>query len=92
MVPTGDDAQSKVPGDDAVHRYHQRGGQGGKKQVAADVVAPLFVGAGPAQRQPGENFLAQAGGAVADARQVRQHAGVPEQAADRQIGADSHHV
>jgi hypothetical protein len=55
-VPAGYDAQGKIPGDHAVHRDDQRGGQGGEKEVAAGIVAPDLELTGPAQGEYGENF------------------------------------
>ncbi|VTR69655.1 hypothetical protein DESC_770030 [Desulfosarcina cetonica] len=91
-VPAGNHAQGEVPGDHAVHRDDQGRGQGGEKKVAAGVMAPDFEFAVPAQGQHREDLAPYADGAVADDRQIGQHAGVPEEAAHGQVGGDGHHV
>jgi hypothetical protein len=75
-----------------VHRNDQRGRQGGKEEIAAGVMTPLLEAAGPAHGEHREYFFAKAAGIVAHDGQIGQHAGVPEQGADRQIGTDGDHV
>ena len=41
-----------------MHGYHERGGQGCKKSVGAQIVTPLPVRALPAKREEGVEFAA----------------------------------
>jgi len=54
----GTRAIAKVPGDDAVHREHERRGKRGEVEIAARVVAPLLVGPAPPQRTDRVQLLA----------------------------------
>ena len=91
-MPAGHNSQRKIPGHHAMDRDDQRCRQGGKEQIAAGIMPPLLMRAGPAHGEDGKYFLACSFGSVPDGRQVRQQPRIPEKAADRQIGADGNHV
>ena len=91
-VPAGNNAQRKIPGHHAVNGNDQGGCQGGKKQIAAGIMPPLFMCAGPSQGENGKDFFADSRCPIPDGGQIRQHAGVPEQGTDGQIGADGNDI
>ena len=91
-VLAGDDGQGEIPGDHAVHRDDQRGGQAGQKEIGPAVMVPLAVGPGPAQREEAVDLAPDPLGPVPHGRQIRDKPGIPEEQADGEIGGDGQHI
>ena len=92
-VPAGELRDREVQRHRAMHGQHQRCGQAGQDEIGLLVVAPVAVGAGPAQGEQAVDKLPCFGpGPVAENRQVRDQPDVPEEERHGKIGGDGEHV
>ena len=92
-MPPRDDRHREIEADDGVHRDHERGGETCEEQVGDLVALPV---AGRAAPSHGEHAVDHAADAVprsvAERRQVRDQADVPEEQRDGEVGRDREHV
>ena len=92
-VPAGQLRDGEVEAHHAMHREHQRRGQGGQDHVGLFVNVPVAVAAPPAEGEDAVEIKRQLRfRPVAERGQVRHHAQVPEQERDRHVGAHREHV
>lgn len=92
-VPARDVRDGEVERDDGVHGKHERGREARKEQVRHLEVGPLAVTAAPTHGQQAVERLAPPGrGPVADDAEVRDHAHVPEERGDGEVGRDCEDV
>ena len=76
-----------------MYGQYKRGGEAGEQEVGLLVVAPGPRATPPTQaQQPVQELAEGVLGAISRDRQVRQQPRVPEQGADREIGADGHDI
>ncbi len=92
-MPSRDEGDREVHRDDRMHREDQRRREGGENEVRGFVVMPLPLGAPPAEGQGTVDELPGAGlRPIANRRQVRDQADVPEQERDGSVDADREDV
>ena len=92
-MPAGDVRDGEVERDDGVHGKNERGRKASEEQVSHLEVGPLAVAAAPAHGQQAVEGLAPPGrGTVADDAEVRDHAHVPEERGDGEVGRDREDV
>ena len=92
-VPAGDVRDGEVERDDGVHGKHEGRPKACKEEVRHRDVGPLAVTAAPAHGQQAVESLAPPGrGTVADDAEVRNHAHVPEERGDGEVGRDREDV
>ena len=92
-MPAGELRDGKVQGDDGMHREHQGRGKAGQDQIGLLVIAPVPVGAGPAERKKAvTEFPDLRFGAVPHHGQIGNQAHVPKQHRHCKISRNGEHV
>jgi len=88
-VPGRNEADCEVPRNDRVNGHEHRENQAGEEESGDRLHLPLALIASPAEREDRVEGVSPTSRAVARERHIRDHGGVEEKDASREVGQDS---